>query len=227
MLRIAALAAALLFVAIGASANYYDTHLLTKADVDLYLKVMTQASHEASAFRARHNKPCPKQQPIKPGHVPTPAETQAMVDAINCAAAPAAVAWVDDDIANRWHLNPHYAEVRDGIEGVIQPDPHGKDGVGEEMGISNCGDGAEPWACAPDNWTPAMKAKFDAMDKIAKQNRYFLKPWRAQIQRLQTQVRRIGEEQPNPFGGPGKQPAQYGYHPMPEPGVGPNGPVRQ
>ena len=58
---------------------FYDTHLLGKAEVDLYLKVMKQEATEATAFRAKHNKPCPKQPEIKKGHVPTATETQALV----------------------------------------------------------------------------------------------------------------------------------------------------
>ena len=189
-----------------AAANYYDTHLLTKADVELYLRVMTQAATRADALRAKQ-KPCPKQPEIKKNHLMTPAEIKALTDAINCIAGAGASAIVDDDIAKN---DPHYLEVKDAIESLIQPNRDSRDGVGPIQRIGGCG-AAEAWDCAPPDWTPAMKAKFAAQDRFAKQNGDFLEPYRPQIQQLETRVRRIGEEQPaNPFAPPpGRQPAPY------------------
>jgi hypothetical protein len=207
MIRTAAFAAAMLFACTaGASAGYYDTHLLTKADVDLYLSVMDKAAAQAAVIHAKQ-KPCPKPLEFKKGHVPTAAEIQAITDAANCMAGAAASTSVDDAIANN---NPHYEEVKDAIESLIRPNAHARDGVGPVESVASCGSAPGAWECAPPDWTPAMKAKFEEMDKISKQNRAFLEPYRPQIQRDETKVRRIGEEQPNPLAPPsGRQPGQY------------------
>ena len=208
MHKIAAFVAATLIVCTaGASAaGYYDTHLLTKADVDLYLGVMNKAAAQASALSAKQ-KPCPKPPELKKGQPLTPAVIQAITDAANCSANAAASTSVDDAIANN---NPHYEEVKDAIESLIQPNSHSRDGVGAVDSGASCGSAPGAWECAPPNWTPAMKAKFEEMDKISKQNRDFLEPYRPQIQRDETKVRRIGEEQGNPLAPPtGRQPGQY------------------
>src|ERR1700730_4218180 len=61
MRRIFASAAAALTLAItgAAAADYYDTHLLTAKDVQLYLRIMHKAADQADAIRAKQ-KPCPK-----------------------------------------------------------------------------------------------------------------------------------------------------------------------
>jgi hypothetical protein len=209
MNRIAVLALTLLAwtAATGAaSAGYYDTHLLTRADVALYLSVMDKAATQASALRAKQ-KPCPKPPELKKGQALTPAVIQAITDAANCMANATAPMSVDDAIANN---NPHYEEVKDAIESLIQPNSHSRDGVGAVDSGASCGSAPGAWECAPPNWTPAMKAKFEEMDKISKQNRAFLEPYRPQIQRDEAKVRRIGEEQPNPLAPPsGRQPQQY------------------
>ncbi len=189
--------------------DYYDTHLLTKQDVQLYLRIMHKAADQADAFRAKQ-KPCPKMVEPPKGRMPTQAEITAMTNAATCAANSMAVAMTDDAIAQQEGAEPHYGEVKDAIESLIQPNRHSRDGAGPMEDVASCGSVGNEWACAPPNMTPQQKAYWEDKDKFPRDNNKFLQPYRDEIQRLETRVRRIGEEQPNPLAPPsGPQPKQY------------------
>lgn len=190
----------------GQAADYYDTHLLTQKDVQLYLRIMHKAADQADAFRA-HKKPCPKPVDLPKGRPPTQAEITAMVAAANCMANSESVMMTDDAIAQREGAEPHYGEVKDAIESLIQPNRHSRDGAGEVEGVASCG-GA--WECMPPGFTKQQQAYWEMQDKFRRDNNKFLRPYRDEIQRLETRVRRIDEEKPNPLAPPtGRQPKQY------------------
>jgi hypothetical protein len=194
----------------GASAaDYYDTHLLTAKDVQLYLRIMHKAANQADLIRAKQ-KPCPKPVDLPKGRLPTQAEITALTTAANCAANAMMVAMTDDAIAQQEGAEPHYGEVKDAVEGLIQPNRHSRDGAGPVESVALCGSAPGAWECAPPDMTPQQKAYWADKDKFPRDNNKFLQPYRDEIQRLETRVRRIGEEQPNPLAPPtGRQPQQY------------------
>ncbi len=191
----------------GASAaDYYDTHLLTTKDVQLYLGIMTKAAQQADLIRARQ-KPCPPPIEIKPGHAYTATEMTAIANAATCSANAAMIIVTDDAIAQQEGAEPHYGEIKDAIESLIQPNRHSRDGTGEVEGVASCGG---IWECMPPGFTKQQQAYWEMQDKFRRDNNKFLQPYRDQIQRLETRVRRIGEEQPNPLAPPsGRQPKPY------------------
>jgi hypothetical protein len=213
MSKIFAVVAGLLMLSLGfagaSAADYYDTHLLTAKDVQLYLRIMHKAADQADAFRAKQ-KPCPKPVDLPKGRPPTQAEITALTTAATCAANSMMVAMTDDAIAQQEGAEPHYGEVKDAIESLIQPNRHSRDGAGEVEGVALCGSAPGAWECAPPGMTPQQKAYWEDKDKFPRDNNKFLRPYRDEIQRLETRVRRIGEEQPNPLAPPtGRQPNQY------------------
>jgi hypothetical protein len=188
------------------AADYYDTHLLTAKDVQLYLGIMTKAAQQADLIRAKQ-KPCPKPVDLPKGRPPTQAEITALTTAATCAANSMMVMMTDDAIAQQEGAEPHYGEVKDAIESLIQPNRHSRDGAGEVEGVASCGG---IWECMPPGFTKQQQAYWEMQDKFRRDNNKFLQPYRDQIQRLETRVRRIGEEQPNPLAPPsGRQPKQY------------------
>jgi hypothetical protein len=195
-----------LVVAGANAADFYDTHLLTAKDVQLYLSIMTKAAQQADLIRAKQ-KPCPPPIEIKPGHNYTAAEMTAIANAATCSANAMMVVMTDDAIAQQEGAEPHYGEIKDAIEGLIQPNRHSRDGSGEVEGVASCGG---IWECMPPGFTKRQQAYWEMQDKFRRDNNKFLQPYRDQIQRLETRVRRIGEEQPNPLAPPsGRQPQQY------------------
>ena len=191
------------------AADYYDTHLLTAKDVQLYLRIMHKAADQADLIRAKQ-KPCPPPIEIKAGHAYTAAEMTAIANAATCAANAQMVVMTDDAIAQQEGAEPHYGEVKDAIESLIQPNRHSRDGSGEVEGVALCGSAPGAWECAPPGMTPQQKAYWEDKDKFPRDNNKFLRPYRDEIQRLEPRVRRIGEEQPNPLAPPtGRQPQQY------------------
>ena len=204
-----ALASSVLCRSAAVAADFYDTHRLTAADVQLYLRIMTKAANQADAIGARQ-KPCPKPIEIKPGHQYSAAELSAITTAATCAANAMNVAMLDDAIARQEGAEPHYGEVKDAIESLIQPNRRSRDGTGEVEGVALCGSAPGAWECAPPGMTPQQKAYWEMQDKFRRDNNTFLHPYRDQIQRLEVRVRRIGEETPNPLAPPtGRQPQQY------------------
>ncbi|HEX4302418.1 MAG TPA: hypothetical protein VHZ78_06475 [Rhizomicrobium sp.] len=198
------------FAASGAcAADYYDTHLLTQKDVQLYLRIMHKAADQADAIRAKQ-KPCPKPVDLPKGRPPTQAEITALTTAATCSANSMMVSTTDDAIAQQEGAEPHYGEVKDAIESLIQPNRHSRDGAGPVESVALCGSAPGAWECAPPDMTPQQKAYWEDKDKFPRDNNKFLQPYRDEIQRLETRVRRIGEEQPNPLAPPtGRQPQQY------------------
>jgi hypothetical protein len=190
----------------AAAADFYDTHHLTAADVQLYLRIMTKAANQADLIRAKQ-KPCPPPIEIKPGRQYSAAELTAIANAASCAANAMTVTMTDDAIAQQEGAEPHYGEVKEAIEELIQPNRHSRDGAGEVEGVASCGG---IWECMPPGFTKKQRAYWEMQDKFRRDNNTFLHPYRDQIQRLEVRVRRIGEEQPNPLAPPsGHQPQQY------------------
>ena len=206
----AVIAAALAVLALArssaAAADYYDTHMLTAKDVQLYLGIMHKAADQADLIRAKH-KPCPPPIEIKPGHAYTAAEMTAIANAATCSANSMMVVMTDDAIAQQEGAEPHYGEIKNAIEGLIQPNRHSRDGAGPVEAVAECG-GA--WECMPPGFTKQQQAYWEMQDKFRRDNNTFLRPYRDEIQRLETRVRRIDEEKPNPLAPPtGRQPKQY------------------